>query len=158
MRKSTRGTLLALVSFATVPAQAAPTDVVFKGGAVITSTTGCTGWNPATNFFVGTYWVPVAGSTNGPDSVINFLQPGGGGEGFQLDNGVFNATFKAVHANHIYTRIGTYDAFVRVTGQSPAVILTTTTRVTVVGSVKGWDNTPTCIANFTMNLVRDLQP
>ena len=61
-------------------AHAAPTDVVFRGGLFVTSTSGCTGYNPDKNYFTGTYWVPVAGSTNGPDSVLNFLQGGGGGK------------------------------------------------------------------------------
>ena len=57
-----------LVAFALMAwagsAWAASTDVVFKGGGVFTSTSGCTGWNPNKEFFFGTYWVPVAGSTN----------------------------------------------------------------------------------------------
>ena len=101
-------------------AEAASTDVVFKGGMDVTSTSGCTGWNPDKHFFVGTYWVPVAGSTNGPDSVINMHD--NSSEGFQLDNGVFTSTYKAVHAVHSYTRIGTYNAFIKVTSQVPATI------------------------------------
>jgi hypothetical protein len=136
---------------------AAPTDVVFKGGMTVPSTSGCTNWNPDKQFFVGTYWVPVAGSTNGPDSVIN-MHSGNSSEGFQLDNGVFTSAFKAVHAVHSYTRIGTYNAFIKVTNQLPTTILTTTQKVTVDGSIKGFDGTPTCIVKFTMSLVRDLQP
>jgi len=138
-------------------AQAASTDVVFKGGGNFTSTTGCTGWNPDKEFFLGTYWVPVAGSTNGPDSVITFHFGNGTGEGFQRDGDVFlKAAFRRVRAVHVYTRIGTYFAYVKAS-QSPETILDTTETLTVTGAIKGWDQVPDCIVNFTMSLVKDLQ-
>ena len=139
-------------------AQAAPTDVVFWGGLVVTSTSGCTGYNPDKNYFTGTYWVPVTGSTNGPDSVLNFLQTNGGGEGFQLNNGVFSSTYKPVTATLIFTRNHTYIAQLKVTQRTPATISTTTKTVTVVGAVKGWDGQPGCIVNFSMSLVKNLRP
>ncbi len=139
-------------------AQAASTDVVFKGGATVTSTSGCTGWNPDKQFFIGTYWVPVSGSTNGPDSVVNFLFPGGGGEGFQLNGGVLTATYKNVQATHIYTRNGNYTASMRVTSRSPATIIKSTQRVWLVGSVKKWDQQTNCVVNFQMNLLREPNP
>ena len=139
-------------------ALAASTDVVFKGGMDITSTTGCTtGWDPNKHFFVATYWVPVAGSLNGPDSVIS-MREGLSSDGFQLRNGVFTSTFQSVQAMHVYTRIGTYNAFIKVTARSPATILTTTQNVTVVGAIQGFDFRPTCVLNFTMNVLRDLRP
>jgi hypothetical protein len=91
------------------PALAASTDVVFKDGPAIPATSGCTDWNPLKDFYLGTLWVPVTGSTNGPDCVITFRQVNGTAEGY-LDAGVFTSTFKAVHAHHVYTRVGTYDA------------------------------------------------
>lgn len=149
--------LVVSVLLATI-AQAASTDVVFRGGATVTSTSGCTGWNPDKQFFVGTYWVPVSGSTNGPDSVVNFLFPGGGGEGFQLNGGVLTTAYKSVRATHIYTRNGNYTASMRVTARSPATITKTTQRVWLAGSVKRWDQQTNCIVNFQMNLLREPNP
>ena len=55
-------TKLAIIAPAAIaPAVAAPTDVIFKGGGTITSTSGCTNWNPDKSFFMFTYWVPVTG-------------------------------------------------------------------------------------------------
>ena len=139
-------------------AHAAPTDVVFLGGLVVTSTSGCTGYNPDKNYFTGTYWVPVTGSTNGPDSTLNFLQTSGGGEGFFLANGKFTSVYKLVEATHIGTLNGTYFAQLKVTKQTPATISTTTKTLTVVGAVKGWDRQPGCIVNFSMSLVKNLRP
>ena len=139
-------------------AQALPTDVVYKGGGTFTVTSGCTGFNPINQFFLGTYFVPVAGSTNGPDSTITFHFGNGGAEGFKLTNDVFTSTFKAVTATHVYTRTGSYPAFVSISPQVPAVITTTTPRVTVIGFVKGWDNVPNCLVHFQLNMVKDLMP
>jgi hypothetical protein len=150
--------LLAISLGLAASANAASTDVVFRGGGTFTSTSGCEGWNPAKDFFVGTYWVPVAGSTNGPDSVITFHFGNGTAEGFQRDGDVFTPAFKSVWAVHAYTRIGTYDAFVRVTSRTPATITKNTKGVDLVGAVRGWDRDTNCVANFTMKLVRDLQP
>ena len=158
MSRSTLFLSTALLLGAAAIAQAAPTDVVFLGGLVVTSTSGCTGFNPDKNYFTGTDWVPVAGSTNGPDSVLNFLFGGGGGEGFQLNNGVFTSTYKPVNATHIFTRNGTYFAQLKVTQGTPATISTTTKTVTVVGAVKGWDQQAACVVNFSMSLVKNLRP
>jgi hypothetical protein len=137
---------------------AAPTDVVFLGGGHFSSTSGCEGWNPDKEFFVGTYWVPVAQSTNGPDSVITFHFGNGTAEGFQRDQDVFSSNFKRVDAVHVFTRIGTYSASVKVTEQKPETIRRNTQSVSVTGAVKGWDRDADCIVNFRMNLVRNLQP
>ncbi len=51
----------ATATLTTPVAEAASTDVVFKGGATVTSTSGCTGWNPDKQFFIGTYWRGVLG-------------------------------------------------------------------------------------------------
>lgn len=139
-------------------AQAASTDVVFWGGLNADSTAGCTGYDPVKQTFWGTYWVPVAGSTNGNDSVLNLLNRGGGGEGFQLNGDVFTTAFKNVDAFHIFTRVGTYAAQIRIKTQTPQVILTTTPRVTITGAIKGFDHTATCVVNFSANLVRQLDP
>jgi hypothetical protein len=139
-------------------AQAAPTDVVFLGGLDVTSTSGCAGYNPDKEFFIGTYWVPVVGSTNGPHSTLNFLNRGGGGEGFFLANDVFTSVYKPVEATHIFTLNGTYFAQLKVTKQTPATISTTTKTVTVAGAVKGWDRQVGCVVNFTMSLVKNLRP
>jgi hypothetical protein len=149
--------LLATLLAAAPAAHAQPTDVVFQGGIVVTSTSGCTNWDPVKQLGWGTYWVPVAGSTNGPDSVITF-RFGTSAEGFQLNNGVLTPAFKPMDAFHIYTRVGNYPAFGRVTSQIPATITTATQRVTVLGAIKGWDHTPTCVVNFSLNAVRDLNP
>jgi hypothetical protein len=141
-----------------VSAQAASTDVVFRGGLNVTSTSGCTGWNPDKQYFTGTYWVPVAGSTNGPDSVLSLLFPGGGGEGFELRNGAFSATYKTVNAHHIFTRVGTYLAQLKISIQNPTVIATTTPTVSFRGTIKGFDNVSTCLVNFSANLIRQLDP
>ena len=139
-------------------ASAAPTDVVFRGGGHFISTSGCDGWNPDKEFFVGTYWVPVPGSTNGPHSTITFHFGNGTAEGFFLANGVFNSTFKSVQATHVYTLTGTYSAFVKITSRTPATLSTSTNVVTIVGAVRGCDRDPNCITNFRMALVRDLDP
>ncbi|MCB1381057.1 MAG: hypothetical protein KDK89_22220 [Alphaproteobacteria bacterium] len=139
-------------------AQAAPTDVVFQGGVSITSTVNCPGWNPDKDLAWGTYWVPVAGSTNGPDSVITFHFPNGTAEGFELGADVFTSTFKPVTAYHVYTRVGKYAALARVAQQVPATLSTTTPTVTVRGAIKNWDRQAGCIVNFTLTGVRDLRP
>jgi hypothetical protein len=158
VRKSAIGIAAISLLALTTSAQSAPTDVVFWGGLNVDSTSGCTGWNPVKQTFWGTYWVPVAGSTNGPDSVLSLLNRGGGGEGFQLNNGVFTTTYKTVNAVHVFTRIGTYSAQVKIKSQVPATILTTTPRITISGSIKGFDSTPTCVVNFSANMVRNLEP
>lgn len=137
---------------------AAPTDVVFHGGLNVTSTTGCTGWNPDRQYFTGTYWVPVAGSTNGPDSILTMLFPGGGGEGFELRNGAFTAAYKTVNAHHISARVGAYLAQLKISIQNPAVLATTTPTVSFRGSIKGFDNLSACVVNFSANLIRQLDP
>jgi hypothetical protein len=138
-------------------AEAATTDVVFKGGGTFTSATNCPDWNPAKNFFSGTYWTPVATTTNGPDTIITFHQDMSV-EGFELKSGSFNTTYKPVKAYHIYTRVGNYNASIKLSSQTPAVITKTTQGVNLTGSIKGFGFQTTCIANFNMNLVRDLQP
>lgn len=158
MRKTVFGmALLALVA-SPAAALAASTDVVFWGGLNVDSTSGCTNWNPDKQDFWGTYWVPVAGSTNGPDSVLNLLNRSGGGEGFQLNNGVFTTTFKNVDAVHVFTRIGNYAAQIKIKSQVPAIIATTTPKVAISGSIKGFDNTATCVVNFSASLIRQLNP
>ena len=147
-------TLLALAA----PAAAAPNDVIFKGGGAITSTSGCTNWNPDKSFFMFTYWVPVAGSTNGNDSAANFHFNNYASEGFQLDNDLFTTNFKTVRVNHVYTRNSNYLAFLKILSQSPSIIVTTTARISVIGTIQGWDNTPSCVVNFTASAVKDLQP
>lgn len=139
-------------------AEAAPTDVVFMGGLTVTSTSGCTGWNPDKRYFTGTYWVPVAGSTNGPDSVLTMLFPGGGGEGFEIRNGEFTSTYKTATAYHIFTRVGTYSAQVKITSRNPATVTTTTPAVGIKGSIKGFDNLATCVVNFSANMLKQLDP
>lgn len=141
-----------------LPARAASTDVVFMGGFTVTSTSGCTGWNPDKRYFTGTYWVPVAGSTNGPDSVLTMLSQGGGGEGFEIRNGVFTTAYKTVTAYHIFTRVGTYLAQVKIASRNPATIATTTPAVGIKGSIKGFDNVATCVVNFSANMLRQLDP
>ncbi len=154
-----RKLLFAAVLLATTQtANAASTDVVFRGGLNVTSTTTCPDWNPNKEFFLATYWVPVAGSTNGPDSVLTFHSGNGSAEGFELSSGTFTSTYQSVDTMHVYTRIGSYPAFVKVTSQNPATILTTTQKVTVTGAVKGFGFQSTCIVNFTMSLVRNLDP
>ena len=158
MRMKAFGLVLLGVVSCPAAALAASTDVVFWGGLNVDSTTGCTGWNPDKSNFWGTYWVPVAGSTNGPDSVLNLLFRGGGGEGFQLNGDVFATTFKTVDAFHIFTRVGSYSAQIKIKTQTPATILTTTPRITISGSIKGFDNTATCVVNFSASLIRQLNP
>lgn len=146
--------LLALTSIAT----ANPNDVVFKGGLTVTSTSGCqNGWDPKNQFFIGTYFVPVAGSSNGSDSTITFHQLDSS-EGFTLINGSFTTAYKKVQGTHVYTRAGTYDAYVLVSVQTPAVITTSTKSLTMAGSLKGWSFNSSCIINFHLNAVKDLQP
>lgn len=140
------------------PAAAAPTDVVFQGGMVITGATNCANWSPSRQLLFGTYFVPVAGSTNGPDSTLTFHFNNRTAEGFTLSNGVFTSAFNSVQAVHVYTRTGTYPAFVQVTSQSPATITKLTTAVKVVGAVRGWDRSPTCVVTFELNASRDPNP
>jgi hypothetical protein len=151
--------LVVLAFFVTMTtARAAPTDVVYQGGGTVTGTAGCPGWNPLRQFFHGTYWVPVASSTNGPDSVITFHFGNGTAEGFELRNGVFTTDFKTVLATHVYTRTGTYPASLRILSRAPVTITTATQTVAITGTVRGWDRQPNCHVNFTMMLVRDLNP
>ena len=155
-RRVALGLLLAIAAGSA--ANAASTDVVFKGGLDITNTSGCTGWDPVNQFFLGTYWIPVTGSTNGPDSVLTMHSGDAGAEGFYLPGGVFTSLFKTVQALHIFTRTDIYSAFVKVSSQTPAAIATTTQKITVNGQVKGFGSTLACIVTFAFSGVRDLQP
>ena len=145
--------MLAILS----PSVAFATDVVFRGGMNITSTTGCTlDWDPNKEFFMATYLVPVAGTATGNNSVITMHRQYAS-IGFALQNDVFTSTFKSVQATQIFARFQNFNAFIKVTARSPATILATTQNVSVIGAIQGFDARPACVANFTMNVLRDLQ-
>lgn len=141
-------------------ASAASTDVVFLGGLTVTNTSGCTNYDPNHQFFGGSYFVPVVGSTNGSNSTLTFHSGGalGGVEGFTLASAAFTSAFQPVTGTHVYTLAGTYPASVKVTSQAPPIILTTTQKVSVVGAVQGFSFQPSCVVNFTFSGLRDLQP
>lgn len=142
---------------ATGAASAATTLVTFKGGLIVTSTSGCQDWNPNGQFFQGTYELPVGGSPAGYYSSLNLLNPSGSAEGFQRSNDVFTTVYKAVTAMHVYTSINSFSAYLKINSQSPAVISTATQSVTLTGSIKNWGQDADCIVNFRMALVKDLR-
>ncbi|MBH0237573.1 hypothetical protein [Methylobrevis albus] len=146
------------LALAALPAQAASTDVVFKGGGTITRVSGCTGETPDKQFFVGTYLTPVAGSTNGDNTILTFHFDGHSSEGFQKNDGRIGSTFEKVWNVHISDRLDSFDPMMRITSQSPSTITATTQSVVVSGAVKGWNRGPNCIVFFTMRLTRDLLP
>ena len=132
-------------------------DVVFWGGLSVTSTAGCSNWNPDKNMFTGTYFVPIAGTANGTDSSLVFHYNSIGGEAFTLFGGRFANSYKDVEATHIYTRAGAYAAKLKLV-QTPAALTATSGSVKAVGSIKGWDNDADCLVNFTFQGLRNLNP
>ena len=137
--------------------RALPSDVAFKGGISVTSTSGCTIWNPNKKWFAGVYRVPVVGSSNPPDSYLIF-SIGDAISSFKLVGDTFSTSFKTVEAISIGTQVDTFSASVKIAAQVPAVVGLTTLRVDTTGTVQGWENEPSCVVNFIMSGVRDLNP
>lgn len=137
--------------------RALPSDVAFKGGISVTSTSGCTIWNPNKKWFAGSYRVPVVGSSNPPDSYLIF-SIGDAIASFKLVGDTFSTSFKMVEAISIGTQVSTFSASVKIAAQVPAVVGLTTLRVDTTGTVQGWENEPSCVVNFIMSGVRDLNP
>jgi hypothetical protein len=130
---------LALLGLVAVPATAA--EIVWKGGAQATATSGCTGWDPKGDVWLAYYFFPLSGTSNGSSSTFSF-QSGNSAEAFQLGGGKFSSTFKSVTATHIYTRAGQYPSKLKIISQTPALASVTTATQTISGSlqIKGWDN------------------
>jgi len=137
--------------------RALPSDVVFQGGISVTSTTGCTIWNPNKRWFVGVYRVPVVGSSGSPDSYLIF-SVGDAVESFRLIGDTFSTAFKTVESTSIGTQMDTFSASVKIAAQVPATIGLSTLRVDVTGTVQGWEHEPSCVVNFIMSGVRHLNP
>ena len=122
------------------------------GITVVSATTGCTsGWNPVGVVLNTLFKLPVAGSTNGLDSDFNIFDKTWA-TGFHLQNGSFASTFKLVHATVVGSGSGIYQASIRFTSQTPAVIATTTQFVTIAGIVKDFDFRTGCNISFKTSL------
>lgn len=144
--------VIAALLLGIAPAKAA--EVVFKGAMLITSTSGCTsGWNPVGEIKEATYWLPIAGSSNGNKSVIT-LREGTGAEGFATEDGVFTSSYKTVNATHVGTLTGTYTASLRMASQSPAKPVATTNLIRATGTIKGFDFRAGCTISFDMSVYR----
>jgi len=129
---------------------ASAAEIVYHGSILITSAVGCDdGWNPVGHVKDATYWLPIAGSSNGNKSVIT-LREGDGAEGFAYYDGRFGSSFKTVEATHVGTLTGTYSASLKVTSQTPAIPTSSTVFVRVIGAIKGFDFRPACTITFDM--------
>lgn len=146
--------IAAIALLATVgAAEAGP--VVFRGGAHIASTSGCTVWNPVKNYFFATFQRPVAGSSNGPDSTITLGWGQLNVNAFTIRDGVFTSTYKPAALTITDGRVMTGTVLVKINSQIPATITAATQSVLLTGSIKGV-NTPDCILNFRMHVLKDL--
>ena len=156
MNKSIITAAAMLAGLTATAAHAVPPDIVFKGGLSVTDTAGCTpGYDPINLYVQGFYLAPIPGSVNGPDSVLSFHAKNGTAIGFRLSGKSFTSNYQAVTAYFDYTRAASYFSFVKITSQIPAVLTTTSTTLTLVGSIKGFDFRSHCTIDFIMNAVRD---
>ena len=131
-------------------------EIVFKGGLSVTNTVGCSpGYDPLNAYLEGFYLVPIPGSVNGPDSFLSFHANNGAAHGFRLFGRSFTSDYQAVNAYYVYTHSGSYLPFVKITQQIPAVLTTTSTTLTVVGSIEGFGFRPDCTIDFILKAVRD---
>ena len=131
-------------------------EIVFKGGLSVTDTAGCTpGYDPLNLYVQGFYLVPIPGSVNGPDSFLSFHANSGSASVFELSGKSFTSDYQAVNAHYVYTHSASYLPFVKITRQIPAALTTTTTTLTVVGSIKGFGFRPGCTIDFILKAVRD---
>ena len=141
---------------------------IWRGEAVITSKSGvCDAYNPVGNIHAVRYLPRTA--NNGPDSVFAFFQNNAYGESFELTNGEFGSTAKAVRygslwaTNDIIPANSTNPPAVKVAfttvARTPVSATTSpsTTFIEVTGTIYNYDRftfTNGCNANFRMALTR----
>lgn len=150
--------IAALMVFGMIGLSHARTTVVtFKGGLMVTSTSGCEERNPDKRYFQGTYELPIGGSPQGFESTISFLSPSGSADAFTRPDDVLNAAYMPVKATRVFTGVKTFTAYARIGSQVPASITADTQSLYLTGSIKNWGDMPDCVVNFAMALVKDLR-
>jgi hypothetical protein len=141
---------------------AAPADarVRWQGQLMFTGASASCGQDDPTGGFIPMvrYRPPVAGTDNGPASVLSFFSPRSA-ESFRLSTGRFNNSFKTVETMSIGDGFGEYvdPVQIRFTSSVPAVPTVDTDTIEVKGSIKGYNEDPDCIFHFKMTLFQRIE-
>jgi hypothetical protein len=141
-------------------AGSADARVRWQGQLMFTGASASCGQDNPTGGFIPMvrYRPPVAGTDNGPASVLSFFSPRSA-ESFRLPEGRFNHRFKTVETMSIGDGFGEFvdPVQIRFTSSEPAVPTEDTDFIEVEGSIKGYNEDPDCIFHFKMTLFQRIE-
>ncbi len=146
----------AAVGLAILSAPAAAQAVEFRGtGTVIAKNKACAegGWVVGEGTVPNMRFRPPKVGGNSKATVVAMFYPFWA-TSFVLEKGTLGKSYKRMVAGA--TGSGTYPyangAEVRLTSQSPSTITDATSKVTIKGEVRGFDDLPNCVVSFAATL------
>ena len=132
-------------------------EIPFIGGAQLVGRSAqCPSWlqpYTATSFWNAKYLFPIAGTTNGANSVLSLYTEFDSMVSFVLVGDTFTQTFKTVKAIGNFTRTEGFTSLLRISAPPPAVD-TTTRFLAVQFLINNAFNTPNCYIYIDAAFVR----